>query len=431
MVDEKGPTLSGWDRRGRSGVFLQLLGLWLLTGYLINPTLAAESLCDPGFVHDPGLVPPVIPVAATLSEPTEHAVTIRWLGHSSFLIITPAGTIALTDPHSWYSPPMAPSVVTISNEHATHNQIHSVPGSARILRGRASDGTWIEVNVTVGDLSIKGLPSSGGTSSEIPVQNTIFVFRAEGLCIVHLGNLRRPLTDQQHQRLGRPDVLMVPIDGHWTLSYDQIALTIAQLRPAIVLPMHYDAPDHAQLFMQFIKESLPVRTLGDTMLLLTRATLPSSSQVVVLGYQEGIRWRDGPGRMHCLYPARNDLMASILQIKAEPLTAKAYRLFGQVIGLDNIQMKIVNDRFRMGLIQMKFQPFRITRLNRHIKSTQALIPLGGKACLVVVAPPTVNLDSPDDLKQVKAFINDGSYGINIDLGTWHMVPLPLCPEVNS
>jgi ureidoglycolate lyase len=120
----------------------------------------------------------------------------------------------------------------------------------------------------------------------------------------------------------------------------------------------------------------------------------------------------------------------VLQIRAEPLSAEAYRAFGQVIGLDKIQMKIVNDRFRMGVIAVKYQPFRITHLTRHIQSTQALIPLGGRACLVVVAPPTVNLDNPEDLKQVKAFINDGSYGINVDLGTWHMTPLPLGPEVS-
>jgi ureidoglycolate lyase len=123
-------------------------------------------------------------------------------------------------------------------------------------------------------------------------------------------------------------------------------------------------------------------------------------------------------------------MVRILQIKAEPLTAEAYRPFGQVIGLANVQMKIINDRFRMGMIQVQYQPFRITHLNRHIKSTQALIPLGGKACLVVVAPPTINLNNPEDLTQVKAFINDGSWGINIDLGTWHMVPLPMGPEIN-
>jgi ureidoglycolate hydrolase len=127
---------------------------------------------------------------------------------------------------------------------------------------------------------------------------------------------------------------------------------------------------------------------------------------------------------------RKVAMPKTLQIKAEPLTAEAYRPFGQVIGLEKVQMKIVNDRFRMSIINMQYQPFRITHLNRHIKSTQALVPLAGKACLVVVAPPTVNMDSPEDLKQVKAFINDGSCGINIDLGTWHMALLPLGPEVS-
>jgi ureidoglycolate lyase len=122
-------------------------------------------------------------------------------------------------------------------------------------------------------------------------------------------------------------------------------------------------------------------------------------------------------------------MSKILHIRAEPLTAEAYRPFGQVIGLDTIQMKIVNDRFRMGTIQVRRQPFRIAHLNRHIKSTQALIPLDGKACLVVVAPPTVDLDSPEELAQIKAFINDGSCGINIGLGTWHIAPLPLGPLV--
>jgi ureidoglycolate hydrolase len=122
-------------------------------------------------------------------------------------------------------------------------------------------------------------------------------------------------------------------------------------------------------------------------------------------------------------------MPKVLQIKAEPLTADVFHPFGQVIGMDTVRMRIVNDRFRMGTITMKYQSFRITHLNRHIKSTQALIPLGGKACLVVVAPPTVDLHSPEDLKQVKAFINDGTCGVNIDLGTWHMALLPLGAEM--
>jgi L-ascorbate metabolism protein UlaG (beta-lactamase superfamily) len=256
---------------------------------LAGLAMAAESLCEPGFVQRPVTNPRAIFVAAKNPDTTSRAVTIQWLGHSSFLIITPGGTTAVTDPHSWHLSPMTPDVVTVSNEHPTHNQVHSVPGRARVLRGRTPEGEWIEVDVTIGDLSIKGLPSSGGNSIEIPTHNTIFVFRTEGLCIVHLGNLRRPLSDAHRQRLGRPDVLMIPIDGQWTLSYEQVALTISQLRPAIVLPMHYDFPEHVRLFMQFIKDTVPVRTMSATTFQLTRTTLPSASEVIVLGHAEGNR----------------------------------------------------------------------------------------------------------------------------------------------
>jgi L-ascorbate metabolism protein UlaG (beta-lactamase superfamily) len=256
---------------------------------LAGVAMAAETLCEPGFVQGPTSSQRAMPVAARDPDASPRVVTIQWLGHSSFLITTPGGTTAVTDPHAWHASPIPPDVLTISNEHPTHNQVRSVPSNARVLRGRTPEGEWMEVSVTIGDLAIKGLPSSGGNSLEIPVQNTIFVFRSEGLCIVHLGNLRRALNDEQRQRLGRPDVLMIPIDGQWTLAYEQVAATIAQLRPAIVLPMHYDFPEHARLFMQFIKDSMAVRTLGETTLKLTRATLPGASEVVVLGYREGDR----------------------------------------------------------------------------------------------------------------------------------------------
>jgi L-ascorbate metabolism protein UlaG (beta-lactamase superfamily) len=289
MLTKAAPIPGGLGRRWR-GCSLHLSSLLILAAVsLAGLAMAAETLCEPGFVQEPSPSRRAIPVAATTPEATTRLVTIQWLGHSSFLLTTPGGTAALTDPHSWHVSPMAPDVVTISNEHSTHNQARSVPGSARVLRGRTADGKAVEVNVTIGDLSIQGLSSSGGNSIEVPVQNTIFVFRTEGLCIVHLGNLRRPLNDEQRQRLGRPDVLMVPIDGQWTLPYDQVASTIALLRPAIVLPMHYDFPEHARLFMQFIKDTVPVRILGDTTLRLTRATLPGASEVIVLGYREGER----------------------------------------------------------------------------------------------------------------------------------------------
>ena len=115
-----------------------------------------------------------------------------------------------------------------------------------------------------------------------------------------------------------------------------------------------------------------------------------------------------------------------LRIKAEPLTSKAYQPFGQVVGLDEVHLELRNrEKFRMTIIHMKNHGYRISSLNRHANSTQALIPLEGKACLVVVAPPDINLEKAADLKKIKAFLCDGSIGINIGLGTWHQALLPI------
>jgi L-ascorbate metabolism protein UlaG (beta-lactamase superfamily) len=256
---------------------------------LASLAAAAENLCEPGFVRRPGSGLRVLPVSAVHPDTIPRPVTIQWLGHSSFLIITPRGTTVLTDPHPGHAWPTVPDIVTISNEHPTHNYARSAPGSAQVLRGWTPMGEWREVNVTIGDLTIQGLASTGGNATDIPAPNTIFVFRTEGLCLVHLGNLRETLNEAQRRRLGRPDVLMIPIDGHWTLTYEQIAVTITQLRPAIVLPMHYDFPEHARLFIQFMQGMVPVRTTSATILPIVRTTLPGASEVIVLGYPEGER----------------------------------------------------------------------------------------------------------------------------------------------
>jgi ureidoglycolate lyase len=119
-----------------------------------------------------------------------------------------------------------------------------------------------------------------------------------------------------------------------------------------------------------------------------------------------------------------------IQIKAEPLTSEAFRPFGQVVGKDEVNLALRNDeQFRMSIIHMRNQGYQISRLNYHQNSTQALIPLEGKACLVVVAPPGMTFREASDLKQIKAFLCDGSVGINIGLCTWHQALLPIGPEM--
>ena len=119
-----------------------------------------------------------------------------------------------------------------------------------------------------------------------------------------------------------------------------------------------------------------------------------------------------------------------IQIKAEPLSSEAFRPFGQVVGKDEVNLALNNgEQFRMGIIHMRNRGYQIGSLNYHQNSTQALIPLEGKACVVVVAPPGMTFREASDLKQIKAFLCDGSVGINIGLCTWHQALLPIGSEM--
>ena len=72
----------------------------------------------------------------------------------------------------------------------------------------------------------------------IPNGNSIFIFEVAGLCIGHLGHLHHPLDESHIAAIGRLDIVMVPIDGTYTMSIEGIATIVRRLRSSIVLPMH-------------------------------------------------------------------------------------------------------------------------------------------------------------------------------------------------
>ena len=68
--------------------------------------------------------------------------------------------------------------------------------------------------------------------------NSIFIFEVAGLCIGHLGHLHHKLDDSHFAAIGRIDILMVPIDGTYTMSLDGVSDITRRLRASVVLPMH-------------------------------------------------------------------------------------------------------------------------------------------------------------------------------------------------
>ena len=80
----------------------------------------------------------------------------------------------------------------------------------------------------------------GDNSSDEMIKdgNSIFIFEVAGLCIGHLGHLHHKLDDSHFAAIGRLDIVMVPIDGTYTMSLDGISDITRRLRASVVLPMH-------------------------------------------------------------------------------------------------------------------------------------------------------------------------------------------------
>ena len=118
-------------------------------------------------------------------------------------------------------------------------------------------------------------------------------------------------------------------------------------------------------------------------------------------------------------------------VRAEPLTSEGFAPFGQVVGRDEVVLELRGDEtFHLDVLSYEYKPLRFDVLNRHHRATQALIALNGKPSVVLVGPPDVDFSSPDHLETLRAFVADGSMGINLALGTWHAGPYPLTDRVD-
>ncbi|MBR5217989.1 MAG: MBL fold metallo-hydrolase [Oscillospiraceae bacterium] len=70
-------------------------------------------------------------------------------------------------------------------------------------------------------------------------ENTIHILRAEGLTVVHMGDLGHRLDASAVRRLRGCDALMIPVGGTYTITGHEAAELAELLQPRVVIPMHY------------------------------------------------------------------------------------------------------------------------------------------------------------------------------------------------
>ena len=257
----------------RLGRFLAALTLLLLAPL---PALAAGC-----FAAVAATVPPIIPAALRLAEAGEVGLT--FLGHASFLIESPGGVTAVTDYNGFNGAHLVPDIVTMNHAHTTHYTDIIDPGVKWVLRGWDTGGGIAHHDVKVRDMRVRNVPTNirdgGGTEFG---GNSIFIFEAADLCIAHLSHLHHSLTREHLTALGAIDVMLTPVDGSYTLSHADVLEVIEQVKPPLVVPMHYFAASVLRRFLDRAGGRYPVRLSPSPHVTLSRAMLPKTTEILVL-----------------------------------------------------------------------------------------------------------------------------------------------------
>jgi L-ascorbate metabolism protein UlaG (beta-lactamase superfamily) len=233
----------------------------------------------------PRLERPVIERAGVrLAQLKADEVRFSYIGHSTFQIDTPGGISIATDYNDYVRPAKLPDVVTMNRAHNTHYTDFPDPAIKYVLRGWNPSGGAIQHDVTVGDVRIRNVPTnirdySGGT---YVFGNSIFIFEVADLCIAHLGHLHHTLTDNQYFQVGQIDVVMVPVDGSFTLDVTGMVEVLTKLRAPLMLPMHYFSSATLNRFLDRARSEFDVRMQDVPTVVISRATLPKKPQILVL-----------------------------------------------------------------------------------------------------------------------------------------------------
>ncbi|QGP92786.1 Beta-lactamase superfamily domain protein [Neomoorella glycerini] len=216
---------------------------------------------------------------------------MRWLGHASFYLETPAGVRLVTDPYGPQVSPAAPvvtaDVVTISHEHFDHNYLDNIKGNPEVWGGLTPDGDWAIVDHTFKDVRAYTVPTYHDDAAGAKRgKNAVFVLEVGDLRLAHLGDLGHALNDEQVQRIGWVDVLMIPVGGYFTIDAPQAWQVVAALKPRVVLPMHYLVPGMQGFPIagvdEFTAGRANVRRLGEGKIDLRPEILPQETEVWVL-----------------------------------------------------------------------------------------------------------------------------------------------------
>jgi L-ascorbate metabolism protein UlaG (beta-lactamase superfamily) len=265
-----------------------LFAVSALLTWLIAPVAAQEAPRSSECLAMSNAAPRATPVSLRRIAARADEVAITYAGHSTYYIDSPGGVRIATDFSGAYTTGRLPDVVTMNRAHSTHYTLFPDPRIPHVLHGWGDDGQPAKIAQRIGDVTIRNVTTDirryfGDDSNAEMIKdgNSIFIFEVAGLCIGHLGHLHTKLDESHLAAIGRLDIVMVPIDGTYTMSLDGVSEITRRLRASVVLPMHrFMTP--LDEFMGRIGQQFAIDMRSERTLRISRDSLPETPTVIIL-----------------------------------------------------------------------------------------------------------------------------------------------------
>ena len=169
---------------------------------------------------------------------------VTWFGHSMWKFTALTNTIGfdtvIIDPFGGdigYSTPYHPTadVVVSTHDHFDHNRFDIIEGDFIKI---TEEGHYEIKGMTIDTIQVWHDKNHGKDRGK----NLLVKVNMEGLNILHCGDLGHIPDDDIIKKLGKIDLLFVPIGGTYTLDPYEAKQLVDILKPNIVFPMHYLTP---------------------------------------------------------------------------------------------------------------------------------------------------------------------------------------------